>query len=112
MAVQRFESVVAASTIGTADIDKIPRSFDELPCCNDGTAGRIAPLRIVVHEFSPGRWVATIANLPEITYSGRSCADALDGVAIASLRLIADRIETNGQVPEEICSWFQKLELT
>lgn len=59
-----------------------------------------AKLEIELDREIDGRWIAGISQLPGVMVYGRTRAEAIDLVKVLALRVIADRLEHNEEVPD------------
>jgi predicted RNase H-like HicB family nuclease len=64
--------------------------------------GNVTQLKIELEQESDGRWVGDIPALPGVMAYGPTKAAALAAVQALALRAMADRLEHNEALPEEL----------
>ena len=57
-------------------------------------------LSIEVEQEEDGRWLAEVPELSGVLAYGQTRAEAIDRVKASALRVIADRLDHGGPVPE------------
>ena len=58
--------------------------------------------KIELEQEEDGRWIGEVPTLPGVMAYGQTRADALAAVQALALRTMADRLEHNEAVPEEL----------
>ncbi|MCS6303334.1 MAG: type II toxin-antitoxin system HicB family antitoxin [Nitrospira sp.] len=63
---------------------------------------KVTQLKIELEQEEDGQWIGEIPALPSVMASGQTKATALAAVQALALRTIADRLEHQETVPEEL----------
>lgn len=63
---------------------------------------KVTQLKIWMEQEEDGRWIGEVPTLPGVMAYGQTKAAALAAVQVLALRAIADRLEHNEAVPEEL----------
>jgi predicted RNase H-like HicB family nuclease len=58
------------------------------------------PLTIEVEQEDDGRWLAEVPELPGVLTYGQTRQEAIDRAQALCLRVLADRLEHGGPVPQ------------
>lgn len=64
--------------------------------------GNATQLKIELEQESDGRWIGDIPAMPGVMAYGPTKAAALAAVQALALRAMADRLEHNEAIPEEL----------
>jgi predicted RNase H-like HicB family nuclease len=64
--------------------------------------GSVTQLKIELEQEADGRWIGDIPALPGVMAYGPTKAAALAAVQALALRAMADRLEHNEALPEEL----------
>jgi len=64
--------------------------------------GNVTQLKIELEQEADGRWIGDIPALPGVMAYGPTKAAALAAVQALALRAMADRLEHNEALPEEL----------
>lgn len=64
--------------------------------------GSVTQLKIELEQEADGRWIGDIPALPGVMAYGPTKAAALAAVQALALRAMADRLEHNDALPEEL----------
>ena len=64
--------------------------------------GTVSQFKIELEQEEDGRWIGEVPALPGVMVYGQSRAAALAAVQALALRTMADRLEHNDAVPEEL----------
>jgi len=56
---------------------------------------------IELEQEDDGRWIGEVPTLPGVMAYGRTRAEALAAVQVLALRVMADRLEHGGALPDE-----------
>jgi predicted RNase H-like HicB family nuclease len=64
--------------------------------------GNVTQLKIELEQEADGRWIGDIPALPGVMVYGPTKAAALAAVQALALRAMADRLEHNEAIPEEL----------
>jgi predicted RNase H-like HicB family nuclease len=62
----------------------------------------VTQLKIELDQEEDGRWIGEVPTLPGVIAYGQTKAAALAAVQVLALRAMADRLEHNEVVPEEL----------
>jgi predicted RNase H-like HicB family nuclease len=62
---------------------------------------------IAVEQEIDGRWVAEVADLPDVLAYGSSAAEAKARVQVLALRVVADRLEHGEEDPNYLANLFR-----
>jgi len=65
---------------------------------------RVTQLKIELEQEEDGRWIGEVLTLPGVMAYGQTKAAAMAAVQALALRAMADRLEHNEAVPEELLS--------
>jgi len=57
-------------------------------------------MRVEIEREDDGRWIAEIPELPGVMSYGQTREQAVAGAKALALRVLADRLEHNEEVPE------------
>jgi predicted RNase H-like HicB family nuclease len=63
---------------------------------------KITQLKIELEQEEDGRWIGEVPTLPGVMAYGQKKAAAMAAVQVLALRAMADRLEHNESVPEEL----------
>lgn len=63
---------------------------------------KVTQLKIELEQEEDGRWIGEVPTLPGVMAYGHTRASALAAVQALALRTMADRLEHNETVPEEL----------
>jgi predicted RNase H-like HicB family nuclease len=63
---------------------------------------KVTQLKIELEQEEDGRWIGEVPTLPGVMAYGQTRAAALAAVQALALRAMADRLEHNEAVPEEL----------
>src|ERR1700722_10974768 len=68
--------------------------------CSSKTRGTTVPLTIEVEQEEDGRWLAEVPELPGVLSYGPTRREAIEGVQVLALRVLADRLDHGESVPQ------------
>ena len=57
-------------------------------------------MRIEIHQEEGGRWLTEIPDLPGVMVYGATREEAVARIKTLALRILADRLEHGGTIPE------------
>ena len=57
-------------------------------------------MKVEIERENDGRWIAEIPDLPGVMSYGQTRAEAVAKAKVLALRVLADRLEHNEDVPE------------
>jgi len=57
-------------------------------------------MRVEIEQEDDGRWIAEVPDLPGVMSYGRTRQEAVAKTKALALRVLADRLEQNEEVPE------------
>jgi len=57
-------------------------------------------MRIEIEREEDGRWIAEIPELPGVMVYGETCKQAISKAEALALRIMADRLENDEEIPE------------
>ncbi|TKS61589.1 MAG: HicB family protein [Nitrospira sp.] len=63
---------------------------------------KVTQLKIELEQEEDGRWIGEVPTLPGVMAYGQTKAAVLAAVQALALRAMADRLEHNEAVPEEL----------
>lgn len=64
--------------------------------------GTLSQFKIELEQEKDGQWIGEVPALPGVMAYGQTSAAALAAVQALALRTMADRLENNEAVPEEL----------
>jgi predicted RNase H-like HicB family nuclease len=63
---------------------------------------KVTQFKIEIEQEEDGRWIGEVPTLPGVMAYGQTKAGAMAAVQALALRAMADRLENNEAVPEEL----------
>ena len=83
-------------------LDRDAAATPQLATIEACTLALNASLKIELEREDDGRWLAVAVDLPGVLAYGKTRNDAMRGVEVLALRVVADRIEQREGLPESV----------